>query len=128
MKLVMNPQAYHIIVAPNLYGDILSDLAAGLVGGLGLAPSANIGHDAAIFEPVHGSAPDIANQNIANPLATVLAGSMMLAHLGDSKGATLMEEAVFWALANNKVTPDLGGNLSTSQVGTALIGYLEGRV
>ena len=129
MKMVLDPSSLDVVVTTNMFGDILTDLGAAICGGLGLAASGNINPDGlSMFEPVHGSAPDIANQNIANPLATVLAGSMMLAHLGDSKGATLMEEAVFWALANNKVTPDLGGNLSTSQVGEALIGYLEGRV
>ncbi len=81
-----------------------------------------------MFEPVHGSAPDIAGKNIANPLATVLAGAMMLSHLGDARGANKLEEAVRWALQNNQVTPDLGGSLTTTGVGEALIAYLEGRV
>ncbi|NLX62535.1 MAG: isocitrate/isopropylmalate dehydrogenase family protein [Tissierellia bacterium] len=116
MKLVMNPQAYHIIVAPNLYGDILSDLAAGLVGGLGLAPSANIGHDAAIFEPVHGSAPDIANKNMANPISAILSGVMMLRHMGKFKEASWIERAIETVLEDeDSRTRDLGGQLGTRE-------------
>jgi len=83
MKMVMNPKNYSVIVAPNLYGDILSDLGAGLIGGLGIAPSGNIGEDCAIFEPVHGSAPDIAGKNIANPTSAILSGAMLLKHIGE---------------------------------------------
>jgi isocitrate dehydrogenase (NAD+) len=108
MQLVMNPQAFDIIVTTNLFGDILSDLAAGLIGGLGLTAGANIGTDAAIFEPVHGSAPDIADRGIANPTAMILAGAMMLEHLGELQAARKIEQAVRDVIREGKaVTPDL---------------------
>lgn len=114
MKLVMNPYDYEIIVAPNLYGDILSDLAAGLIGGLGMTPSANIGDDTAIFEPVHGSAPDIAGQNIANPTAAILSGIMMLKYINEEEAALKIENSIKSVLRNiNLHTKDIGGNLST---------------
>lgn len=126
MKLVMNPQAYHIIVAPNLYGDILSDLAAGLVGGLGLAPSANIGHDAAIFEPVHGSAPDIANKNMANPISAILSGVMMLRHMGKFKEASWIERAIETVLEDeDSRTRDLGGQLGTREFTQKIIDQIN---
>ncbi|TWH81781.1 isocitrate/isopropylmalate dehydrogenase family protein [Sedimentibacter saalensis] len=116
MKLVMKPQDYQVIVAPNLYGDILSDMAAGLVGGLGMAPSANIGEETAIFEPVHGSAPDIAGMNIANPTAAILSGIMMLRHIGEDSAALKIENALKKTLKNKKLhTKDIGGNLSTTE-------------
>lgn len=116
MKLVMKPQDYQVIVAPNLYGDILSDMAAGLVGGLGMAPSANIGEETAIFEPVHGSAPDIAGMNIANPTAAILSGIMMLRHIGEDSAALKIENALKKTLKNKKLhTKDIGGDLSTTQ-------------
>lgn len=116
MKLVMKPYDYRVIVAPNLYGDILSDLAAGLVGGLGMAPSANIGEGAAIFEPVHGSAPDIAGQNIANPTAAILSGIMMLRYLDEEDAATRIENAIIKVLKNKNLhTKDIGGGLSTTE-------------
>lgn len=116
MKLVMKPQNYQVIVAPNLYGDILSDMAAGLVGGLGMAPSANIGEETAIFEPVHGSAPDIAGMNIANPTAAILSGIMMLRHIGEDSAALKIENALKKTLKNKKLhTKDIGGNLSTTE-------------
>lgn len=116
MKLVQFPQNYDVIVAPNLYGDILSDLAAGLVGGLGLAPSANIGRDAAIFEPVHGSAPDIANMNIANPVSAMLSGAMMLKHIGELDAALRIEKAISRVLKDEiNRTMDLGGKLGTKE-------------
>jgi isocitrate dehydrogenase (NAD+) len=114
MKLVMKPHDYQVIVAPNLYGDILSDMAAGLIGGLGMAPSANIGDDAAIFEPVHGSAPDIAGQNIANPTSAILSGIMMLKYINEEAAALRIENALMKVLKNKELhTKDIGGNLST---------------
>ena len=108
MQMVMQPQAFDVIVTTNLFGDILSDLSAGLVGGLGLAAGANIGRDAAIFEAVHGSAPDIAGKNIANPTAVILAGVMMLEYLGEFKAAHKIEHAVREVIREcNCVTPDL---------------------
>ena len=110
MRLVTNPEDFDMIVTSNLYGDILSDLCAGLVGGLGLAPSANIGYKTAIFEPVHGSAPDIAGQGKANPSATILAAAMMLRHLGFIDQAEKIERAIKLILLEGKIlTPDLKG-------------------
>ncbi len=116
MKLVMNPHNYEVIVAPNLYGDILSDMAAGLIGGLGMAPSANIGTDIAIFEPVHGSAPDIAGKNIANPASAILSGIMMLRYMDEDHAAEKIENALKTVLKNKKMhTKDIGGNLTTTE-------------
>ena len=116
MKLVQSPQNYSVIVAPNLYGDILSDLGAGLVGGLGLAPSANIGEDIAIFEPVHGSAPDIAGKDIANPTSAILSGIMMLKHIGEFDKALKIERTLVEIFKNrDKCTKDLGGSLQTEE-------------
>lgn len=114
MKLVMKPHDFQVVVAPNLYGDILSDLAAGLIGGLGMAPSANIGEDIAIFEPVHGSAPDIAGKNIANPTAAILSGIMMLKYINEDSAASKIENALIKVLRNKELhTKDIGGSLST---------------
>ncbi len=122
MKLVMKPYDYQIIVAPNLYGDILSDLAAGLIGGLGMAPSANIGEGAAIFEPVHGSAPDIAGQNIANPTAAILSGIMMLKYMDEEDAALKIESALIKVLKNKELhTKDIGGYLSTTEFKNEII-------
>lgn len=122
MKLVMKPYDYQIIVAPNLYGDILSDLAAGLIGGLGMAPSANIGEKAAIFEPVHGSAPDIAGQNIANPTAAILSGIMMLKYLDEADAAVRIENALIRVLRDKELhTRDIGGHLSTTEFKNKII-------
>lgn len=108
MQLVMKPESFDVIVTTNLFGDILSDLAAGLIGGLGLTAGANIGTDAAIFEAVHGSAPDIADKGIANPTAMILAGAMMLEHLGETAAAKKIEQAVREVIREGKVvTPDL---------------------
>lgn len=115
MKLIMNPYDYQVIVAPNLYGDILSDMAAGLIGGLGMAPSANIGKDIAIFEPVHGSAPDIAGRNIANPTSAILSGIMMLRYMGEDKVALEIENALKSVLKQKLHTKDIGGNLTTAE-------------
>jgi isocitrate dehydrogenase (NAD+) len=114
MQLVRDPTRFDVVVTTNLFGDILSDLTAGLVGGLGLAAGANIGEQAAIFEAVHGTAPDIAGQGIANPVAAMLAGAMMLERLGQKDRGLRLEAAVRRALANAKdLTPDLGGKGTT---------------
>jgi isocitrate dehydrogenase (NAD+) len=116
MKLVMNPEKYDVLVMPNLYGDILSDMAAGLVGGLGLVPGANIGEDGAVFEPAHGSAPDIAGQNIANPTACILSAVMMLRYIGEPEAADKIENAVEAVLKEGKhLTYDLGGTTGTRE-------------
>lgn len=116
MKLVQYPQDYDIIVASNLYGDILSDLSAGIIGGLGLAPGANIGDDIAVFEAVHGTAPDIAGKNIANPTSAILSGAMMLKHIGENSAAIKIEKALTNIFKDdNNRTMDLGGNLGTEQ-------------
>ncbi len=115
MQLVLNPNDFDSIVAPNLYGDILSDLAAGLVGGLGLAPSANLGDEIAIFEAVHGSAPDIEGKGIANPTAFFLSGALMLEYLSESEKALRLKNAIKEVLEEGKVlTKDLGGFASTT--------------
>jgi isocitrate dehydrogenase (NAD+) len=125
MQLVMNPWQFDVIVTTNLFGDILSDLCAGLVGGLGLAPGANIGAEAAIFEAVHGSAPDIAGRGIANPCALLLGACQMLDHLGQPDGARRIRLAIRGALeARDRVTPDLGGNGSTGALADAIIARL----
>ena len=125
MKLVQFPQDYDIIVAPNLYGDILSDLSAGLIGGLGLAPGANIGEEIAIFEPVHGSAPDIMGKNIANPTSAILSGAMMLKHIGESEAAIRIEKALADTFKDqNNRTVDLGGNLGTEQFTQKIIRHM----
>ncbi|MDA8097163.1 MAG: isocitrate/isopropylmalate dehydrogenase family protein [Clostridia bacterium] len=122
MKLVQVPENFDVLVMPNLYGDILSDLAAGLVGGLGVAPGANIGDEMAVFEPVHGSAPKYTGMNKVNPLATLLSGVMMLRHLGESEAADRVMRAVTAVLTEKKaVTYDLGGTAGTSQMADAII-------
>lgn len=114
MKLVQAPEASDVLVLPNLYGDIVSDLCAGLVGGLGVVPGANMGKDIAIFEAVHGSAPDIAGMNIANPTAMILSGVQMLKYLGEFRAAELVEKAVSMIIKEGKtVTRDLGGQFGT---------------
>ncbi|WP_304509095.1 isocitrate/isopropylmalate dehydrogenase family protein [Anaerotignum sp.] len=122
MRLVMHPEDYDVLVCPNLYGDIVSDLCAGLVGGLGLTPSANIGVDGAIFEPIHGSAPDIAGQHKINPTAAILSASLMLAHLGESKAAASIEMAVEKVIGEGSIlTVDMGGTASTEEFADAII-------
>lgn len=114
MNLVLNPEKFDVMVMPNLYGDILSDLGAGLVGGLGMIPSANIGDDCAVFEAVHGSAPEIAGKNIANPTAIIQSSVMMLRYIGENKAAHKIEQALVEVFETGKVlTKDLGGNAST---------------
>ena len=121
MQLVMRPEQFDVIVTTNLFGDIISDLCAGRVGGLGLAPGANIGTDAAIFEAVHGSAPDIAGQGKANPCALLLGAAQMLDHLGMQDKATRLREAINATLeAGDSLTPDLGGNGNTMAFARAI--------
>jgi isocitrate dehydrogenase (NAD+) len=127
MQLVMRPEQFDIIVTTNLFGDIISDLCAGLVGGLGLAPGANIGTDAAIFEAVHGTAPDIAGQGKANPCALLLGAAQMLDHLGMPEKATRLREAIVATLeAKDSLTPDLGGNGNTMAFARAIAGRAAG--
>lgn len=124
MQLVMKPEVFDVIVTTNLFGDILSDLAAGLIGGLGLTAGANIGTDAALFEAVHGSAPDIADKGIANPTAMILAGAMMLEHIGEFDAARTIEQAVRKVIRDGRVvTPDLSSNSShgTKHMADAII-------
>ena len=124
-RLVREPSRFDVLLLPNLYGDILSDLCAGLVGGLGLIPGANIGWEYAVFEPVHGSAPDIAGRGIANPIAMILSGAMMLRHLGELAGAAAVERAVDAVLDGGEVrTPDLGGSSSTMDMAEAVAAAL----
>ena len=127
MQLVMNPHQFDVIVTTNLFGDILSDLCAGLVGGLGLAPGANIGSQAAIFEAVHGSAPDIAGKGVANPCALLLGAAQMLGHLGMEDRARQVREAIRATLAaRDRTTPDLGGSGTTTTFTDALIERIDG--
>jgi isocitrate dehydrogenase (NAD+) len=122
MQLVMNPYQFDVIVTTNLFGDILSDEIAGLVGGLGMAPAANIGIDAAIFEAVHGSAPDIAGKGVANPLALMLSAAMMLDHVGLGDKATRMRIAIDKVLREDNVrTGDLGGKANTKEFTAAIV-------
>lgn len=126
MKLVMSPQDYELLLAPNLYGDILSDLGAGLVGGLGIVPGANIGDHVAVFEPVHGSCVNGLQPDTANPTATILSGVMMLKYLGEIQAAHRIEKAVKKILAIGKeVTPDLGGRAKTSEYTKEVIKIIE---
>jgi tartrate dehydrogenase/decarboxylase / D-malate dehydrogenase len=124
-RMVLRPQDFDVLLCTNLFGDILSDLLAGLVGGLGLAPGANLGNDAAIFEAVHGSAPDIAGKGIANPLAMFLSAALMLRHgLGMEHEASAVESAVDRALAEGLRTPDLGGSATTDEAARAVLNHL----
>jgi len=125
MQLVQKPELYDVLVLPNLYGDIVSDLAAGLVGGLGVAPGANIGTEAAVFEPVHGSAPKYAGLDKANPTALILSGALMLRHLGYPVEAERVERAVRAVIAEGSATTyDLGGSAGTSEFADAIISRL----
>jgi isocitrate dehydrogenase (NAD+) len=126
MHLVMHPERMDVLLLPNLYGDIVSDLCAGLVGGLGVVPGANIGEDAAMFEAVHGSAPDIADQNLANPTALLLSGLMMLEHIGERQRAGRIREALCKVLGDGRVrTRDLGGTASTTEFTDAICRVIE---
>jgi 3-isopropylmalate dehydrogenase len=124
MFLAMNPEDYGVVVCPNLAGDVLSDLAAGLVGGLGLLPSANVGSERGIFEPVHGCAPDIAGEGVANPLATILSGAMLLEFLDYDEEGQAVRDAVESVLSDGPKTPDLGGDATTEDVGDAVVDRL----
>jgi isocitrate dehydrogenase (NAD+) len=116
MHLVLNPNQFDVMVMPNLYGDIVSDLCAGLVGGLGVVPGANLGKDVAVFEAVHGSAPDIAGKNLANPTALLLSALMMLRHIGEQQAADRIMTALGRVLsASTTVTRDLGGSATTTE-------------
>jgi isocitrate dehydrogenase (NAD+) len=126
MQLVLNPNQFEVLLLSNLYGDIISDLCAGLVGGLGLVPGANIGDEFAVFEAVHGSAPDIAGKGIANPTALLFSGVLMLRHLGENDAADRVLKAIFAVLKRGEVrTPDLGGKSSTMEYAEALVKELE---
>lgn len=121
MQLVMRPEQFDMLVLENLYGDIVSDLCAGLIGGLGLAPGANIGEQGAVFEAVHGSAPDIAGQGIANPTAILMSGLLMLRHLGEYDAANRAEKAMLEVFAEGKfITKDLGGTAKTNEFARAI--------
>ncbi len=126
MQLVMNPQQFDVMVMENLYGDIVSDLCAGLIGGLGLAPGANIGEIGAVFEAVHGSAPDIAGQGVANPTAILMSAILMLKHIGERDAAERTEKAMLEVFADGKtITKDLGGTAKTADFANAIIDKLK---
>ena len=121
MHLVMKPEQFDMLLLPNLYGDIVSDLCAGLVGGLGVVPAANLGTEVGVFEAVHGSAPDLAGRNIANPMALLLSALLMLRHIGEAPMADRIMRALGIVLADDKVrTRDLGGAASTSEFAAAI--------
>jgi methanogen homoisocitrate dehydrogenase len=124
-SLVLNPERYDVVVTTNLFGDILSDLCAALVGSLGLCPSGNIGDKYALFEPVHGSAPDIAGKGIANPLAAILSAKMMLEWAGEFEKAGLLQSAVDYVLHNGLRTVDLGGSASTNDMSNAIVKFIR---
>jgi isocitrate dehydrogenase (NAD+) len=124
MQLVRNPDRFDVIVTTNLFGDILSDLCAGLVGGLGVAPGANIGPEVFIAEAVHGTAPDIAGKNLANPTALILASNLLLKHLGLNEESKKLEQALETAFNQKNVTKDLGGSLGTKEFGDVLLSLL----
>jgi isocitrate dehydrogenase (NAD+) len=125
MQLVMRPEQFDLLVMPNLYGDILSDLAAGLVGGLGIVPGANIGDHHAVFEAVHGTAPDIAGKGLANPTALMQSSVLMLAHLGEREAAARLQNAIHEVYAEGRhLTGDVGGKASTTEFTDAVIGKL----
>jgi isocitrate dehydrogenase (NAD+) len=128
MQLVMRPETFDVLVMPNLYGDIISDLAAGLVGGLGIVPGANLGAHHAVFEAVHGSAPDIAGRDLANPTALMQSAALMLAHLGEADAARRLQNAVEWVYAEGRhLTPDVGGTGTTTEFTEAVVGRLVAR-
>jgi isocitrate dehydrogenase (NAD+) len=125
MQLVLDPTRFDILLLENLYGDIVSDLCAGFIGGLGMAPGANIGEDSALFEAVHGSAPDIAGKNLANPMAVTLSAAMMLDHLGEHDAADRVRAAVHAVLREGKkLTRDLGGSAGTTEIAEAIASKL----
>jgi isocitrate dehydrogenase (NAD+) len=125
MQIVMDPQQFDVLLLPNLYGDVMSDLAAGLVGGLGVVPSGNIGTDSAIFEAVHGTAPDIAGKGVANPTALIMSSVLMLNYLGETQAAKKIDAALIKVYTEGKhVTRDVGGTATTAQFTQALIAAL----
>ena len=126
MQLVQNPSKFDVLVLPNLYGDIVSDLTAGLIGGLGVAQGANIGADCAVFEPVHGSAPDIKGQNKANPTALLICAINLLKYIGEDVPAQKIEKALYKVLAQGAVlTGDLGGSATTTEFRDEIIKNLD---
>jgi isocitrate dehydrogenase (NAD+) len=126
MQLVKDPTQFDVLLLENLYGDILSDLCAGLVGGLGVVPGANLGEGCAVFEAVHGSAPDIAGKRLANPSALILSAAMLVRHLGESAKAAAIERAVHAALSDTaNHTRDLGGSADLDRVTRAIVDQLE---
>ncbi len=126
MQLVIRPEQFDVLVTANMFGDILSDEMAGLVGGLGLAASANIGAGVAIFEAVHGTAPDIAGKGVVNPSALILAGAMLLEHIGETEAGARVREAVTRAIRDDGVrTRDLGGSAGTAEFTDHLVGLLR---
>jgi 3-isopropylmalate dehydrogenase len=132
LAIIQNPSAYDVLVMENMFGDILSDLVAALNGGLGMAPSGDIGDNHAMFQPSHGSAPTIAGKGLANPLATILSGKMMLEWLGSrhadalaTQGADLIDRAVSAVTGSGILTPDLGGKATTGEIGTAVADALR---
>ncbi len=129
MKLVTKPSQFDVLLLENLYGDIVSDLAAGLIGGLGLAPGANYGPNCAVFEAIHGSAPDIAGKGIANPIAMILSGAMMCHHLGDPESYARIRKSVRTITTEHRdvLTPDLGGKATTRQLADAIVREVERR-
>jgi isocitrate dehydrogenase (NAD+) len=128
MWLAWEPETMDVLLLPNLYGDIVSDLCAGLVGGLGLAPGANLGWEYAVFEPVHGSAPDIAGKGVADPVATILSAAMLLRHLREAAAADAVDTAVRAVLADGAhVTRDLGGTASTGEMAGAIAAAIRDR-
>ncbi len=124
-NLAVNPARFDVLVTTNLFGDILSDEAAGIIGSLGLCASANVGEARALFEPIHGSAPDIAGKGIANPIGAIRSAAMMMEWLGEVQKARRIEGAVQWALEQDRKTPDLGGSCRTREVTEAVAGYLK---
>jgi isocitrate dehydrogenase (NAD+) len=126
MQLVMRPEQFDVLLLPNLYGDIVSDLAAGLVGGLGMVPGANMGEHCAVFEAVHGSAPDIAGRGVANPTAMMLSGVLMLQHMKELEAAKRLQTAVEKVYAGKtNVTADVGGTATTTQFTDSVIGAMK---
>ena len=128
MDFIRRPEDFDVVVASNLFGDILTDIGAIITGSIGLAPSGNIDPEhryPSMFEPVHGSAPELAGKGVSNPLATILAGAMMLDHLGERTARHQVQEAVSMVLAQETTTPDLGGTYTTSQVADAVVAALR---
>lgn len=126
MQLVLNPNRFDVVLTENLYGDIVSEICAGLVGGLGFAPGANIGDECAVFEAAHGNAPDIAGKNLANPIAVTLSGALLLRHIGKNKEARAIENAIVSVLSQGKIlTRDMGGTATTTQMRDAIINEIK---